>query len=362
MAAYEDQRRNSARKQDRQLQKLLKVCASDLQSHSPDQNISAAKRRAACDVKRQEDLKRQREMLLQAQAIIRHRLQDVQAPADFARRVTDNVLFQAGWNGMGGIASEVTPDMVDKCYEEAKPEFYKPTIQSFLKHKGIPSELGSKLEEVILESPQPWTWLSALRSSLLDHLLRQSASFPELVENISGSSQLSCQICTDPMLSASDDGTHIQCNFWSAAPRRNEHWNNYACGHTFCRSCMQTWAETAINEHRLHIKCPAAGCKYHLWDQDLQELLTSQMFDRHQEHKHADHLKNLKSVAKHDDGLMEWLRKNARPCPHCHVIVSRSEGCNTMLCVCGTRFCYACGFEKCLCSVKDKADIWNLKA
>jgi hypothetical protein len=83
------------------------------------------------------------------------------------------------------------------------------------------------------------------------------------------------------------------------------------------------------------------------------------MFKRHQEHKHADHLKNLRAIIKHDDVLLQWLRSHARPCPDCHVIVSRSEGCNTMICVCGTRFCYACGSKKCECSIKNRNSIWE---
>merc|ERR1712007_280625 len=103
------------------------------------------------------------------------------------------------------------------------------------------------------------------------------------------------------------------------------------------------------------------SCKYRLWDQDLKELLSSKMFLRHQEHLYTDHLSNLKGLAKEDDDLMAWLRQNARPCPDCHVIVSRSEGCNTMICVCGTRFCYACGFITCQCGVKGRSDIWEPK-
>lgn len=177
-------------------------------------------------------------------------------------------------------------------------------------------------------------------------------------------SDATCPICMDPMISLSEDGAKINCNYWSAAFRKNEHWKNDACGHTFCYSCAKSWAETAINQQELHIRCPAAGCKYRFWDQDLHELLSAQMYNRHMEHKHADHLNHLKEIVKHDDCLMDWLRTNARPCPSCHVIVSRSEGCNTMTCVCGTRFCYKCGFKTCQCRSDNKdvlASIWEPK-
>lgn len=359
VAAFEVQRRQSLHKQDRELQKLLKTHVASIRPCHPDEHASAAKRRADYETKRREDMKRRRERAQQAREFVSHRIEELRIPTDIAKRVSDMVMLKAGSDGMGGIGMDVTMDMVDESYDKAKAEFYDPKIRDLLANKGMSGELRNELIDTISRSSQPWSWLSALRSQPVDDVLRQSASFNELVANISSSSAFACPICLDPMLSVSDDCCNVECNFWSAVPRRNEHWSNYACGHTFCRSCVETWAETAINEQKLNIRCPAAGCKYRLWDQDLQEVLRPRMFDRHQEHKHADHLKNLKSIAKEDESLMGWLRKNARPCPHCHVIVSRSEGCNTMICVCGTRFCYACGFEKCLCRASGKADIWE---
>jgi hypothetical protein len=95
-----------------------------------------------------------------------------------------------------------------------------------------------------------------------------------------------------------------------------------------------------------------------LWDQDVRELVSAEIFQRHQEHKSANYLQHLKDSVQGNTKLQEWLRTNARPCPACHVIVSRSEGCDTMTCVCGTRFCYKCGCQPCKCH-SEHADIWN---
>jgi hypothetical protein len=168
-----------------------------------------------------------------------------------------------------------------------------------------------------------------------------------------------CPVCMDPMVSVTDAGYVDTSNMWFAPLRKTEHWSNHSCGHACCRSCMATWAEIAINDQKLRIKCPALGCSYSLWDQDLRELVSDEAFAHHQEHKSADYLKHLKKTIKKDVSLKLWLHKHARPCPDCHVIVSRSEGCNHMTCVCGTRFCYACGFKRCRCYSANKTDIWN---
>lgn len=169
-----------------------------------------------------------------------------------------------------------------------------------------------------------------------------------------------CPICTDQLITQGADGVIDTSNVWFAPHRRTEHWSNNPCGHTFCRSCMARWAETAIDEHKLRIKCPAAGCSYSLWQQDLQELVRCESFARHQEHRNADYLQHLRACVKDDAELKTWLKSNARPCPDCHVIISRSEGCNFMQCVCGTRFCYKCGCKQCRCNAgRRRADIWN---
>lgn len=176
------------------------------------------------------------------------------------------------------------------------------------------------------------------------------------------SSNFHCPICLDPLVTQSIYNTIDTSGMWFAPLRKTEHWTNHPCGHACCRTCMGKWAETAINDQKLRVKCPAECCSYSLWDQDLRELVSEQVFERHQEHKNADYLQHLKKTVKKDISLKLWLKSHARPCPDCHVIVSRSEGCDAMTCVCGTRFCYACGFKSCKCRSSKRADIWNPKA
>jgi hypothetical protein len=178
------------------------------------------------------------------------------------------------------------------------------------------------------------------------------------------SHHFTCPICMDPLVTLSSSGLPRTSNMWFAPLHKNHHWSSQPCGHACCRTCMKTWAETSINDHKVNIRCPAPDCNYCLFDHDVRQLVSAQAFERHQEHKNTDYLQHLKSALKEDSRLKHWLKTNARPCPDCHVIVSRSEGCDHMRCVCGTNFCYACGFKSCKCNQQKekRRDIWKPKA
>lgn len=184
-----------------------------------------------------------------------------------------------------------------------------------------------------------------------------------LVSAMESSQHFICPICMDPMVEISKSGNPSSSNMWFAPLRKNEHWSSQPCGHACCRSCMKMWAETAINDQKVNIRCPAPACSYSLFDHDVQALVSPMAFERLQEHRNADYLKHLKSALKEDVRLNKWLKSHCRPCPDCHVIVSRSEGCDAMQCVCGTKFCYACGFKSCKCNGQrnKRQDIWRPK-
>jgi len=178
------------------------------------------------------------------------------------------------------------------------------------------------------------------------------------------SGSMNCPVCMDPMVEQKADGSIDTSKMWFARPRKTEHWSKKPCGHAFCRACMSRWAETVINDQITSVKCPVPGCSYRLWNQDLVELVNKTVLKRHKEHESADHFKvltKLNKSSKRNADLKSWLKANARPCPECHVIVSRYEGCNVMTCVCGTKFCYACGFKSCQCRTNEKfrPDIWK---
>lgn len=181
-----------------------------------------------------------------------------------------------------------------------------------------------------------------------------------LASAMKNSDTFTCPICMDPMIELSACGNPCASKMWFAPLHKNEHWSSQPCGHACCRSCMQMWAETAINDQKVSVRCPAPNCSYSLFDHDVKALVSAQAFERYQEHKNTDYLKHLRASLKQDVHLKSWLKSNARPCPDCHVIVSRYEGCDAMTCVCGTRFCYQCGFKKCKCGSSSKRkDIWN---
>ena len=87
------------------------------------------------------------------------------------------------------------------------------------------------------------------------------------------------------------------------------------------------------------------------------------MFAQFQEQRNADYAGHLNATLQDEGGkeLQKWLRKNARPCPQCHVIVSRSQGCDEMGCVCGCRFCYKCGRKSCKCGQRKRRNIWDVR-
>jgi len=178
---------------------------------------------------------------------------------------------------------------------------------------------------------------------------------------VKDNSAFECPICCEPLVDMLTDGSVDTRKAWFAPARKTEHWSNQPCGHACCRNCMRTWAQTAIDDHKTVVRCPAVHCTYCLWDQDLRDLVSEEHFLRYQEHKNADYAKRVQNAMKEDPVLRKWLKKHSRPCPSCHVIVSRSEGCNVMMCVCGTRFCYACGFIECKCSNRgNRPDIWRV--
>jgi len=294
----------------------------------------------------------------EAKMLVRERLEESQHPDAFIDRVIVLVLSAAKLDcDEYSVGCDVNDTMFEQCCQKATIEFYGKMIEEVLLSQGLRSKKCCEDVVNLVVKKYRANELSQAEGQ------RFSAMIAEAVKHLNEtcSPNWMCPICMDPLVSISENGRLELWNMWSAPDRKNEHWSNHACGHTFCRSCMKRWAETAVSEMKLRIKCPAEHCSFSLWEQDLQELLSITTFNRYKEYKHADYLQKLQAVAEKDDSLMHWLRRNARPCPSCHVIVSRSEGCNTMTCVCGTRFCYACGCQPCQCttSMKERADIWK---
>lgn len=355
LAAFEENRLQNAQKHDQQLCKLLKVHQAELaQDINPPNNV--AQRKAAYEAQRQDAKKLHQENVQRSKDLIRARLSEWNPSEEFVQQAIAKLLSVSGLDRDQYCAGrEVTSEMVEKCCDETKHKFFMGPLADALEGEGIKSETWRTafIQEII-----------SIRSiGDLTEAERQGGFLTmicDTVEQLSdaGSTALACSICMDPLVSVSL-GRLDTSKMWFAPLRKNEHWSNHPCGHTFCRSCMKAWSETAINEHKLRIKCPAEKCCYSLMEQDLSGLVSNTVFNRYLEYKHADYLQNLQAISSGDKQFMQWLRTHARPCPSCHVIVSRSEGCNVMTCVCGMRFCYACGCAQCQCGKKKRDDIWS---
>jgi hypothetical protein len=325
-----------------------------------DPSLQVAKRRASYDAERLANIKLHKERVEQAKKSVREHLEQWKPLEDFTDRVITKVLFAAQLS-VDSVSPgiEVTSQMIEECGEAVAKDWAGEKVEQELARNGVrSSQLCRVIGKNVFEKCGWGELIMSESSGSLNCVIGRSVK--QLVD--SQSSCVACPICMDPLLSFHPSGAIDASRMWCAPARKNEHWSNHACGHTFCRSCMEQWAETEINDGKLRIKCPAECCSYSLWEQDLAELVSVRVLNRYREHKHADYLKHLQDISEKDDSLMRWLRQHARPCPSCHVIVSRSEGCNVMTCVCGCRFCYSCGCTPCQCGSEksqQRQDIWR---
>lgn len=125
-----------------------------------------------------------------------------------------------------------------------------------------------------------------------------------------------------------------------------------ACGCNVCRSCYLTHVQTRIDDGKLIIRCPV-GCRRKLEHEHLLFLLTGNVCARTACTESSLYKKfvlstqlnfstrlSLMSVTE----LQSWEdSKLCQPCPVCSCLIGRSEGCDHMICKCGTDFCYRCG-------------------
>ncbi|CAB9508513.1 expressed unknown protein [Seminavis robusta] len=105
------------------------------------------------------------------------------------------------------------------------------------------------------------------------------------------------------------------------------------CSHECCRECAVRWinkAERAACETSVPV-CPFC-------QQSMNETQVLAVLGRP--------FRPIQPTA-HDD---EWLAEHTQSCPHCGVAIQKVEGsCDLMECLCGMRFCYACGNPQAQC-------------
>jgi len=125
------------------------------------------------------------------------------------------------------------------------------------------------------------------------------------------------------------------------------------CGHSICIECMARHVTVRVEEHKVFgISCPHPGCKNLVYELDLKRLVEHnavppEVKDKFAELRARDYSERLQEFSQtaqteiDDLCLLQMLRRTARLCPRCHVIIERSAGCNSFYCICGHHFDYA---------------------
>lgn len=178
-----------------------------------------------------------------------------------------------------------------------------------------------------------------------------------------------------------------------------EHFKNKPCGCRYCKTCLSSWIKAKLDDRHICIACPSRGlesngCQYMLYAADIKRLGTEHDFNRYimecalflslflsvdsfetalfdgllfflpffvflfgankraimisprpsffflnryKALKSEDHRNRLVALAK-DPKFLKYVEAKQRCCPHCFVLISRSDGCDDMLCTCGKRF------------------------
>jgi len=172
------------------------------------------------------------------------------------------------------------------------------------------------------------------------------------------------------------------------------------CSHVFHEECMREYLKSKIDEKGFPILCPELECKSEIRLNDVADFMDETYKEKFESFSFKSYLeKNADEVSccptadcpfafvKEDDQnqlqcpvckkhyclncRVEWHKgmtckefevsnkrdendvkfekfikgQKYKQCPKCGFWVSRTEGCNAMICRCGTHFCYNCGKE-----------------
>jgi hypothetical protein len=121
-------------------------------------------------------------------------------------------------------------------------------------------------------------------------------------------------------------------------PAGGEHYRKKLCGHKFCADCLAGWIGAKVTEGVTAIQCPAEGCCAALYPDDVERMGRREDHERYRALHARQGGERLRELASESPALRSWFQQNTRACPSCSVLIERSQGCNSMLCPCGSRF------------------------
>lgn len=110
-----------------------------------------------------------------------------------------------------------------------------------------------------------------------------------------------------------------------------------ACGYNFCTTCQKLWHGVANCDMEDVMKIAKAYKKGSAAQRAVLEK-------KHGKEQLAKVLEKWERELKHEYKSERYLAKNTVECPKCSTPISKTDGCNKMVCkVCSALFCYLCG-------------------
>jgi hypothetical protein len=156
----------------------------------------------------------------------------------------------------------------------------------------------------------------------------------------------------------------------------NHSWSHKRCNHlrNFCSHCLRGHVASRLTDNFWNIRCPFVGsnderCTYVLVEADLKKVLDrpedEPLLIQYEKLRVADHSEYLQEIlssrssfpsssdcssesgSSESNGFEHWAGNSCQACPRCLVVVRKEDGCDHMVCRCGTEFCFRCGGPYC---------------
>ena len=87
----------------------------------------------------------------------------------------------------------------------------------------------------------------------------------------------------------------------------------------------------------------AAVNETHLYFDSVPAVSTPHVQERRYGAMAADEQRQKELALLNEVKNLRYVAQESRPCPACNMAISKTEGCNKMVCRCGQYFCYICG-------------------